>query len=149
MTTATSKSMPASAPIDLNVIAPTTYVENDAPRSPPPTYVLAQAAYPAATTPPAEVDLERQDGPDAEKKDRLLRLKGGCCCCDCLYDLLRCLLCCCIFEVFIICRVALGVHTVMSQRSVFQMFVPNPASRRRIDQALRHTSLKKTLFLIP
>ncbi|PLW31763.1 hypothetical protein PCANC_22361 [Puccinia coronata f. sp. avenae] len=32
------------------------------------------------------------------EKGPALRLRGGCCCCDCLYDLLRCLLCCCIFE---------------------------------------------------
>lgn len=41
---------------------------------------------------------EPDQNPPENQGKFALRLRGGCCCCDCLYDLLRCLLCCCIFE---------------------------------------------------
>ncbi|KAA1128123.1 hypothetical protein PGTUg99_012485 [Puccinia graminis f. sp. tritici] len=52
--------------------------------------------HPHSHQAPAGLD-EPEQNPDEKRSS--LRLRGGCCCCDCLYDLLRCLLCCCIFEV--------------------------------------------------
>ncbi|EFP75162.2 uncharacterized protein PGTG_01755 [Puccinia graminis f. sp. tritici CRL 75-36-700-3] len=51
--------------------------------------------HPHSHQAPAGLD-EPEQNPDEKRSS--LRLRGGCCCCDCLYDLLRCLLCCCIFE---------------------------------------------------
>ncbi|KAH9817441.1 hypothetical protein DFH28DRAFT_926308 [Melampsora americana] len=71
--------------------------ENEEPKFPAPAYVLNQSNYPKPNTTNPDLDLERQEQSDEPKENRLMRLRGGCCC-DCLYDLLRCLLCCCIFE---------------------------------------------------
>merc|ERR1712137_958825 len=83
------------------------------PNSPPPTYSLHSSNYsnPNQTYLKDQIDLESQqihsqsnqqqitiDEENDPIQHKLMRLKGGCCCCDCLYDLVRCLLCCCIFE---------------------------------------------------
>jgi len=87
------------------------------PMQPPPAYSLTTSSTyeaPYGSTHSARtfdtVDLEAQVGgphedpsfqqnpPEKSPSPSALRLRGGCCCCDCLYDLLRCLLCCCIFE---------------------------------------------------
>ncbi|KAH9449641.1 hypothetical protein MJO28_010764 [Puccinia striiformis f. sp. tritici] len=85
--------------------------------SPPPVYSLTKSStyqmkQSLETTAPRtfdSVDLEAQTHPhrasgldepeqNPDENRSALRLRGGCCCCDCLYDVLRCLLCCCIFE---------------------------------------------------
>ncbi|EGG09536.1 uncharacterized protein MELLADRAFT_115766 [Melampsora larici-populina 98AG31] len=72
-------------------------LEDQEPKFPPTAYVLNQTNYIKPSSTNHDLDLERQDQSDEPKQDRLMRLRGGCCC-DCLYDLIRCLLCCCIFE---------------------------------------------------
>ncbi|CAH7689293.1 hypothetical protein BY996DRAFT_6412392 [Phakopsora pachyrhizi] len=85
-------------------------LESQPPSLPPPAhsiYSLNSQNYPA-TTNKGEIDLESQAGQNLDQKsyrdledgksNKMLRLRGGCCCCGCLYDVLRCLLCCCIFE---------------------------------------------------
>ncbi|KNZ58603.1 hypothetical protein VP01_189g7 [Puccinia sorghi] len=89
------------------------------PTHPPPAYSLTtsstyQVAHNGSNYSGQPFDLEAQSGgahlaghlpddpfqqnPSEKASNSALRLRGGCCCCDCLYDLLRCLLCCCIFE---------------------------------------------------